>query len=118
MSDEGKSWLWKVIGSVIIILSLFGGFKGLEAHFVTKEVNELQFASMAKTLQRINLNSEVVFYQQNLSYKRSEEEKARAEFEKNPNNPVLRQEWLNKIKAREKAEEDLRRSEEQRRTCP
>jgi len=115
---DSKSWLWKVIGAVIIIVSLFGGFKGLEAHFVTKEVNELQFASMAKTLQRINLNSEVVFFQQNLSYKRSQEEKAKYEFEKNPNNPILRQEWLNKIKDREKAEDALKRAEELRRKCP
>jgi len=112
-----KSWFWKVIGAVVIILSLFCGFKGLEAHFVTKEVNVLQMAGMSKALQRVNLNSEVVYYQQTLLFMREEEKLARENFEKNPNNPLLKQEWLNKTNERMKAQEDLKKAKEQRRKC-
>jgi len=114
---NGKSWLWKVIGAVIIILSLFGGFKGLEAHFVTKEVNDLQMAGMSKALQRVNLNSEVVYYQQTLLFKKEEEKQAKQAFEKERDNLILKQEWINKINERSKAQEDLKKAEEQRRKC-
>jgi len=120
MSEEkenNKSWFWKVIGSVVIILSLFGGFKGLEAHFVTKEVNVLQMAGMTKALQRVNLNSEVVYHQQTLLFKKEEERQAKQAFEKEKNNLILKQEWINKINERMKAQEDLKRAEEQRRKC-
>jgi len=110
-----KSWFWKVIGAVVIILSLFGGFKGLEAHFVTKEVNVLQMAGMSKALQRVNLNSEVVYYQQTLLFKKEEEKRAKQDFEKDKSNLILKQEWINKINERMKAQEDLKRAEEQRR---
>ena len=113
-----KSWLWKVIGAVIIILSLFGGFKGAESHFVTKEVNDLQLSGMSKALQRVNLNSEVVYYQQTLLFKKEEEKQAKQAFEKEKDNLILKQEWINKINERLKSQEDLKRAEEQRRKCP
>jgi len=115
---NGKSWLWKVIGAVVIIVSLFSGFKGLEAHFVTKEVNKIQLAGMGKALQRVNLNSEVVYYQQTLLFKKEEEKQAKQAFEREKDNLILKQEWINKINERAKAQEDLKKAEELRRKCP
>ena len=114
---NNKSWFWKVVGSVLIILSLFLSFKGAESHFVTKEVNVLQMAGMSKALQRVNLNSEVVYYQQTLLFKKEEERQAKQDFEKEKDNLILKQEWINKTNERSKAQEDLKKAEEQRRKC-
>jgi len=125
---NSKSWFWKVLGCIAVVVSLYLSMKGLEKIFVTKEVHaidykamderhEFQLAGVLKSVNRVNLNSEVVFYMQVLPIKRAEEQEAKKAYERQSSNPVLRQEWLNKTKERMKAEDDLKRAEEQRRKC-